>query len=86
MPTFLACRDDRQFADPNRVDPDRKARHLTLATGVHNCLGAHLAKSEIRIVLEEWLAQIPTFRVAEGKPQRWDASGVWAMTELWLEW
>ena len=86
MPTFLACRDDRQFADPHRVDPDRKARHLTLATGPHNCLGAHLAKREIKIVLEEWLAHIPTFRVAEGKPQRWDAAGVWAMTELWLEW
>lgn len=85
MPTFLACRDDRQFADPHRVDPDRKARHLTLATGPHNCLGAHLAKREIKIVLEEWLAHIPTFRVAEGKPQRWDAAGVWAMTELWLE-
>lgn len=86
MPTFLACRDDRQYADPHRVDPDRKARHLTLATGVHNCLGAHLARREIKIVLEEWLAHFPTFRISEGKPQRWDATGVWAMTELWLEW
>jgi cytochrome P450 len=86
MPTFFACRDDREYVDPHRIDPDRKARSLTLATGVHNCLGAHLAKREIRIVLEEWLAHIPTFRIAKSKPQRWDAAGVWAMTELWLEW
>jgi cytochrome P450 len=86
MPTFLACRDETQYADPHRVDPDRKARHITLATGVHNCLGAHLARLEIQIVLEEWLAHIPAFRIGAGKPQRWDAAGVWAMTELWLEW
>jgi cytochrome P450 len=86
MSTFLACRDDREYTDPHCIDPDRKGRSLTFATGVHNCLGAHLAKREIRIVLEELLTHIPTFHIAKDKPQRWDAAGVWAMTELWLEW
>ena len=85
MPGYLACRDERQYADPHKVDPDRKARHLTLATGVHNCLGAHLARREIKIVLEEWLSSFVSIRIAPGKPQTWDATGVWAMTELWLD-
>lgn len=86
MPGYLACRDARQYANPHSVDPDRKARHLTLATGVHNCLGAHLAKREIRIVLEEWLSRFQNIRIAEGSEQAWDATGVWAMTKLSLSW
>jgi cytochrome P450 len=86
MPGYFASRDERQYDDPHRVDPDRKSRHLSLATGIHNCLGSHLAKREIKIVLEEWLSRFNNIRMVEGKPQRWDATGVWAMTELWLEW
>lgn len=85
VPGWLACRDERQYPDPHRIDPDRKARHLTLATGVHNCLGAHLAKREIKIVLEEWLSAFKDIRVSDGMPQKWNATGVWAMTELWLD-
>lgn len=86
MPGYLACRDERQYTNPHVVDPGRKARHLTLATGVHNCLGAHLAKREIRIVLEEWLSRFRNIRIVEGSEQAWDATGVWAMTKLELAW
>jgi cytochrome P450 len=82
MPGFLASRDPRQYTDPHRVDPDRKARHLTLATGVHNCLGGHLAKREIKIVLEELLSRVARFGLLEGGRQEWDTTGVWAMTHL----
>ena len=85
VPGWLASRDEREYPDPHKIDPDRKARHLTLATGVHNCLGAHLARREIKIVLEEWLSSFQSIRIAPGKPQTWDATGVWAMTELWLD-
>jgi cytochrome P450 len=86
MPGYLACRDERQYTNPHVVDPDRKTRHLTLATGVHNCLGAHLAKREIRIVLEEWLSRFQNIRITEGSEQAWDSAGVWAMTKLSLAW
>jgi cytochrome P450 len=82
MPGFLASRDPRQYTDPHHVDPDRKARHLTLATGVHNCLGGHLAKREIKIVLEELLSRVARFGLLEGGRQEWDTTGVWAMTHL----
>jgi cytochrome P450 len=85
-PGYLASRDERAFPDPHRVDPDRHPRHLTFATGVHNCLGAHLAKREIKIVLEEFLSRFRNIRIPEGGEQRWTAMGVWAMTKLPLEW
>jgi len=86
MPGFLASRDPAHYPDPHRVDPDRKQRHLTLATGIHNCLGSHLARREIRIVLEELLPRFRNIRIAPGGVQRWDTTGVWAMTRLDLAW
>jgi cytochrome P450 len=60
--------DEAQFACPHRFDPERKAnRHFTLAGGVHVCLGAHLARRELRVLLDEWFRRIPTpFRVKPG--------------------
>ncbi|MCW1431694.1 cytochrome P450 [Novosphingobium sp. JCM 18896] len=40
--------------------------HATFGAGPHFCLGAMLARAEIRIFLEEWLARIPDFAIAEG--------------------
>lgn len=59
--------DERQFADPHRFDPARPAnRHFTFVGGVHACLGAHLARRELRVLLDEFLRRIPQFRVRPG--------------------
>ncbi|MET0369945.1 MAG: cytochrome P450 [Sphingobium sp.] len=86
VPGFLASRDDRKYPDPHTVSPDRKARHLSLATGVHNCLGAHLAKREIKIVLEEFLARFKNIRIPPDGEMEWTSTGVWAVTKLSLAW
>ncbi len=86
VPTYLAGRDPAQYDRPDVVDPHRKARHVTLATGVHNCLGIHLAKREIRITLEEWLKRCPNFRIPAGAEAKWHVEGVWGVSELPLEW
>lgn len=86
VPTYLASRDPALYADPHVVDPARKARHLTLATGVHNCLGIHLAKREIKIVLEEWLSRFANIRVPEGENAQWHTQGVWGVHHLPLTW
>ena len=53
--------------DPRRFDPARKPnRHFTFVAGVHLCLGAPLARRELRILLEEWFERIPEFRVKPG--------------------
>lgn len=50
-----ANRDERKFADPDRLDLSRAPqRHLAMGHGVHFCLGAQLAKAMSRIFLEEW--------------------------------
>jgi cytochrome P450 len=59
-----ANRDDRVFADPDRFDIHRKAqRHLSFGYGLHFCLGAHLARLEGRVALEEVLKRFPEWDV-----------------------
>jgi cytochrome P450/nitrite reductase/ring-hydroxylating ferredoxin subunit len=63
--------DDRQFPDPYRLDVGRTPnKHVTFGLGgPHFCLGAHLAKLEIRIWLEEMLPHLPRLELA-GDPVR----------------
>lgn len=59
--------DENQFACPRDFDPERKNnRHFTLIGGVHICLGAHLARRELRVLLSEWLTRVPPFRLKPG--------------------
>ncbi|WP_319432592.1 cytochrome P450 [Mycobacterium sp. RTGN5] len=41
-------------------------RHWGFGGGPHRCLGSHLARLELRLVLTEWLRRIPDFEVAPG--------------------
>jgi cytochrome P450 len=66
MPTCLAGRDPEQYADPDVVVLDRKTRYLSFGYGPHLCVGMHLARREMRIAIEEFLAIIPEFRIADG--------------------
>jgi cytochrome P450 len=59
-----ANRDERQFPDPNRLDVRRKVqRHMSFGYGLHFCLGAHLARLEARVALEEVLRRFPDWEV-----------------------
>ncbi|MBU3993337.1 MAG: cytochrome P450 [Alphaproteobacteria bacterium] len=59
--------DPARFADPETFDPARKAnRHFTFVAGVHICLGAPLARRELRILLDEWFKRIPEFHIKPG--------------------
>jgi cytochrome P450 len=62
-----ANRDERFFPEPDRFDIHRKnaRRHLALGHGLHFCLGAALARLEAKIALEELLAFVPEFELAE---------------------
>jgi cytochrome P450 len=62
-----ANRDPAVHVDPDRLDVDREAnRHFSFGAGVHRCLGSHLARMELRLVLEEFLARFPEFELAPG--------------------
>jgi cytochrome P450 len=55
-------RDETAFACPHELHLDRPPnKHLTFGHGIHLCVGMHLAKLELKIVLEELLARIPDY-------------------------
>lgn len=65
--TSVSNFDPDAFKCPRDFDPERKAnRHFTLASGAHLCMGAHLARQEMKIALEHWLRRVPMFGVADG--------------------
>jgi cytochrome P450 len=82
-----ANRDPRKFEDPERFDIDRPGlnHHLGFGAGQHRCIGMHLARAELVIALEEWHAQIPDYRVAEGTQLR-ERGGQLKLTALPLVW
>ena len=62
-----ANRDADIFDDPDAFHIDRSPNlHLAFGTGPHFCLGANLARTEIRILLEELFTRLPDIHVPEG--------------------
>lgn len=58
--------DGREFIDGDRVDIDRDPnRHLAFGAGNHLCLGAHLARLELCVALEELHRRIPDYRIPD---------------------
>ena len=68
--TFLsypsANRDEEVFDDPDRLDVTRHnaSSHLGFGFGRHFCLGAHLARMEIRAIFRELLARLDHIELA----------------------
>ena len=61
-----ANRDPRVFTDPDSFLPDRDPNpHLSFAPGLHQCLGLHLARLELRAVLHVWLERYSRIEVNE---------------------
>ena len=59
-----ANRDELVFAEPFRFDVRRQPNpHLGFGHGVHHCLGASLARLEIRVVMTELLARVGTIEL-----------------------
>ncbi|TDZ46269.1 cytochrome P450 [Mycobacteroides franklinii] len=68
-----ANRDALVFDRPDQFDITRKPNpHLGFGHGVHFCLGAHLARLELRVVFEEMLPRFTSVRLAE--PVEWTRS------------
>jgi cytochrome P450 len=62
-----ANRDANSEVAPDDVDLRQAGRaHLTFGGGIHRCLGSHLARLELRLVVEEFHARIPEYRIREG--------------------
>src|ERR1039458_10143369 len=65
-------RDPEAFERPDEVVLDRAAnRHVAFGSGIHRCAGSNLARMELRVAIEEWLARIPLFHLSEAAPVTW---------------
>lgn len=77
LPFPAANRDPHMFPDAARVVLDRAVnRHAAFGLGIHRCLGSNLARMELRVALEEWLARFPDFELADPARITWSAGQI----------
>jgi len=86
LPLALANRDPAAHDHADTVDIDRKPRHIAFGTGTHNCLGIHLAKRELRFVVEEFLSRFRNIRIADGETYRYHTGRTFGVEYLPLVW
>ena len=73
-----ACNFDPEvFPNPKEVDFERPRKTvLAFTVGVHSCMGAHLARLETKIALQEWLKRLPEFEPKPGFEPEYRPGGV----------
>jgi cytochrome P450 len=77
LPFPAANRDPEQFPDADEILIDRaKNPHATFGLGIHRCLGSNLARLELRVAVEEWLARFPDFELADPDAVTWSLGQV----------
>ena len=69
-------RDEAIFPDADRIEIDRQPNpHMAFGVGIHRCLGSNLARRELRVAFEEFLARYPRFTLAPGSTPPWHGIG-----------
>ncbi|MBX3027132.1 cytochrome P450 [bacterium] len=83
-----ANRDPAVFRDPHRFDVERTPNeHVAFGIGGHFCLGANLARLELRVFFEELLRRMPTLELASAAlPPRRPSNFICGIESLPVEW
>ena len=81
LPFPAANRDPHFFDDAGGFVIDREAnRHAAFGLGIHRCIGSNLARLELRIAVEEFVARFPRFELAG--TTRWSVGQIRGPREL----
>lgn len=81
-----ASRDPQAVDNPRVCDIYReRVPHSAFGVGVHRCIGAHLARLEIKVALEEFLRRIPDFSLKPGTEPEYETGILRAMKSLHLQ-
>lgn len=83
-----ANRDPAAFRDPHRFDARRTPNdHVAFGIGAHFCLGANLARLELRVFFEELVRRMPTLTLASAEPPlRRPSNFICGIEHLPVEW
>lgn len=85
--TPLACLDPDEFVNPMQVDFNREhIRPLAFAFGPHFCMGAHLARLEMRIAMAKWLTMVPDFSIKPNSYFEVHGGAVYGVEHLEIQW
>ncbi|OJZ70372.1 cytochrome [Mycobacterium paraffinicum] len=86
--TLLASanRDEREYPEPDEFIWDRPIRRsLAFGRGQHFCIGYHLARLEVAVLLQEWLRRVPEFMIRAEAARRLPSSFQWGWNNIPVE-
>jgi cytochrome P450 len=77
LPFPSGNRDPEVFPRAGEVVLDRaENRHAAFGLGIHRCLGSNLARMELRVALQEWMARYPEFELVDPAAVTWSSGQV----------
>jgi len=81
-----ANRDEDWFENADKLDLSRTAnRHVAFGSGIHRCVGANLAKMEMRVAIETFLKNIPQFSLDANSEVLWAGGQVRGPRKLMIK-
>lgn len=81
-----AARDEREYENPDDFVWDRRIeRLLSFGHGQHFCLGVHVARLEITIMIQEFLKRVPDYHIDEAAASRPPSSFQWGWNNIPVE-
>ncbi|MGI9617028.1 MAG: cytochrome P450 [Acidimicrobiales bacterium] len=87
LPFPAANRDPEFLADADVFKIDRAVnRHAAFGLGIHRCLGSNLARMEVKVAIEEWMARMPEFELTDPGAVTWSLGQVRGPRTIPLAW
>jgi cytochrome P450 len=86
--TLLASanRDEREYPEPDEFIWNRPIRRsLAFGRGQHFCIGYHLARLEVAVLLQEWLRRVPDYAIQTEAATRLPSSFQWGWNKIPVE-